>query len=129
MSGRQLQRARLRKVPIGDMKTPVIVHQAEILAPTVGVDMGRSITKIIEPWWCKVTTVSGVTMFDSSNIEQVITHDFQGRFDDRISESMVIELKGEYYRVVSVEDMEERNQFLRLRCTVRGMISKEVNLA
>ena len=129
MSERQLQRARFRKVPVGDMRTPVIIHQAEILAPTVGVDLGRTITNIIEPWWCKVTTVSGVYIFDSSNIEQVITHDFQGRYQSGIDRDMVIEWSGEYYKIISVENFENRNEFLRLRCTIRGAISSEVNHA
>lgn len=129
MSGRQLQRARRRKVPIGDMRTPVIIHKAEIMAPNVGVDFGRKITPVVEPWWCKVTTVTGVYMFDSSNVEQIITHDFQGRFHPDVDRDMVIEQGGEYYKIISAEDMEERHEFLRLRCTVRGAISQEVNRA
>ena len=129
MSGRQLQRARLRTIPTGDMKTPVIIHQAEIMAPSVGVDFGRKITEIVKPWWCKITTVSGVTMFDSSNIEQVITHDFSGRYHPDIDKDMVIEYDGEYYKIIGSEDLEERQQFMRLRCTVRGSINKEVNYA
>lgn len=129
MSGRQLQRARLRKVPVGDMRTPVTIHRAEILAPTAGVDLGRRMTTVIEPWFCKVTTPTGVYAFDSSNIEQIITHDFQGRFADGVDRDMVIEWDGEYYKIISVEDFEERHEFLRLRCTVRGSIAKEVNRA
>lgn len=129
MSGRQLQRARLRKVSVGDMRTPVIIHQASILAPSAGVDMGRSFTVVVEPWFCKVTTPTGVYAFDSSNIEQIITHDFQGRFHADVDRDMVIEHNGEYYKIISVEDFEERHEFLRLRCTVRGSIAKEVNRA
>lgn len=129
MSSRQLQRARLRRVPVGDMRTPVIIHKAAILAPTAGVDMGRKIAPVVSPWWCKVTTVTGVFVFDSSNIEQVITHDFQGRYTPDISRDMIIESEGNYYKIVSVEDMEERHEFLRLRCTERGSIAKEVNKA
>lgn len=129
MSGRQLQRARLRKVPIGDMRTPVKIHQAQILAPTAGVDMGREIAPVVEPWFCKVTTVTGVTLFDSSNIEQIITHDFQGRFNQDISRDMVIEHKGNYFRIISAENFEDKDQFMRLRCTERGAIAKEVNQA
>ncbi len=125
MSSRQLQRARLRKVPVGDMRTPVIIHQAQILAPIAGVDLGRKITAVVEPWFCKVTTPTGVYAFDSSNIEQIITHDFQGRFVDSVDRDMVIEWNSEYYRIISVEDFEERHEFLRLRCTVRGAIASE----
>lgn len=128
MSGRELQRARLRKVPVGDMRTPVIIHQAEILAPTAGVDLGRSVTAVIDPWWCKVMTVNGVYIFDSSNVEQQITHDFQGRYTSGIDRDMVIEYAGEYYKIISVEDMENRNEFLRLRCVIRGAVSQGVNI-
>lgn len=129
MSGRELKRARLRKVPVGDMRTPVIIHQAEILAPTAGVDMGRSLTSVIDPWFCKVTTPTGVYAFDSSNIEQIITHDFQGRYQSGIDRDMVIEYENEYYIIISVEDFEQRHEFLRLRCTIRGAIAQEVNQA
>lgn len=129
MSSRQLLRRPLRKVTVGDMRTPVTVHQAEILAPTAGVDLGRSFTAVLEPWWCKVTTVTGVYIFDSSNVEQQITHDFQGRYTDGIDRDMVIEWDSEYYKIISVENLEERDEFLRLRCTIRGSIAKEVNEA
>lgn len=129
MSKRELQRARLRKVPVGDMRTPVIIYQAEVLAPTAGVDMSRSLTSFIDPWWCKVTTPTGVYAFDSSNVEQIITHDFQGRYTEGIDRDMVIEWDGEYYRIITVENFEKRDLFLRLRCTVRGAITSEVNRA
>ena len=126
---RQVQTARLRKIPIGDMKTPVVVHSTDITAPTVGVDFGREITPLIEPWFCKVTTLRGVTVFDGSNIEQFVTHEFAGRFDDRIDEKMFIELSGKYYRIENVEVYEETQMYTVLLCTERGDKNLEVNEA
>lgn len=128
MSMRQAQRGRLRHVPVGDCKTPVLIHRANITAPVAGVDFGRDMQDA-KQWWCKVTTITGVTAFDSSNIEQVITHDFQGRFIPGIDRDMVIEHGGEYYLIITTENWEERGQFMRLRCTVRGAIATEVNKA
>ena len=128
-SRREPKRARLRKVPVGDKKTPVLVCRASITAPTVGVDFGRDINIVINPWFCKITTVEGVTRFDSSNIEQVVTHEFAGRYDERIDESMVISHSGKYFRVISIENYDDRGQFSVLLCTERGDFNKPVNEA
>lgn len=127
MSRRKVERADLRKLAIGDMKTPVIVHGTEITAPVVGVDFGRRIEPVINPWFCKVRTLRGVTLFDSSNNEKVITHEFAGRFSELITENMFIEYRGIYYKVVLIEDFEESEAFTVCLCTERGNKDREVN--
>ena len=129
MSVRKVQHAKLRKLSIGDMKTPVIVHSTDITAPSVGVDFGREITPLIDPYFVKVTTLRGVTIFDGSNIEQFVTHEFAGRFDERIDEKMFIEHAGKYYRIENVEEYEEDQMYTVLLCTERGEKDLEVNEA
>ena len=129
MSRREVKRARLRKLAIGDMRTPVVVHSTRITAPSAGVDFGRNIQPAISDYYCKVTTLRGVTIFDSSNVEQVVTHEFAGRYDERITENMFIEHEGQYYRVVTVEDYEDRHEYSVLLCTLRGPLTDKVNEA
>ena len=127
MSQREIQRAKLRKLSIGEMRNPVIVHGTSITVPSVGVDFGRDIEPLINPWMCKITTLRGVTIFDSSNIETVVTHEFAGRFDPLITENIFIQHNDKYYRVVTVEDYEDRHEYSILLCTERGPIVDGVN--
>ncbi len=72
---------------------------------------------------------AGVTVFDSSNIEQVVTHDFIIRFRVGVTQEKWIRWRNERYNILVVENVDGRNEWLRMRTTVRGDDTLEVNRA
>lgn len=79
--------------------------------------------------WSMIQTVTGKTMFDSSNIEKVVSHKIWIRYLSNITSEYWISYKNEYYDIVSVENLENENRFQILYCTIRGSTSNKSNLA
>jgi hypothetical protein len=64
----------------------------------------------------KVETRTGVTIFDGSNVETIITHQFFIRYRPNTR-----------YRIVYVDDLNEEHEWLRFDCCVRGTSANEAN--
>ena len=76
-----------------------------------------------------IKTVSGVTAFDNTNIETVITHRICIAFDIDVTAEKWILFKSKRIRIVSVENVCEMDEQMILLCTERGLDSKVVNEA
>jgi SPP1 family predicted phage head-tail adaptor len=71
--------------------------------------------------WSAIKTTNGKIALDGVGQDVNITHEFFIRFDDRVtSENFIQDEAGRRYRIVSVENYEERNEYLRLLTTERG---------
>lgn len=79
--------------------------------------------------WAMVETVAGKTMFDKSNIERVVTHNFYIRFIVNITFENWIKYKSQYFDILNVENFGERNSFYKLTTAIRGDDTKPVNWA
>jgi SPP1 family predicted phage head-tail adaptor len=77
--------------------------------------------------WALVGTVSGETIFDSTNIEQIVTHKFYIRFVSGITSETWIDYNGEKFDILDVENMDENDSFLLLRANSRGDNTVSVN--
>lgn len=76
---------------------------------------------------CKVVTRTGVTVFDSTNVEQIVTHQFFCRFISGVTAETWIIFEGIRYNILYVDDMDEQHEWLRLDCSVRGSSGLQVN--
>lgn len=76
-----------------------------------------------------VKTVSGVSVFDSTNTERVVTHKFVLNFRADITAENWILLGAKRIKILTVENCAEQNKVLILMCTERGEDSKVVNQA
>lgn len=126
MSVRTINRRPLRKISIGDMRTPAGLYLA-VLTASMTVDPVREFKSIQDPWFCSVRTVSGITAFGDSNVEEVVTHIFEGRFIEGTSDDHFIKHDGRFFRIITVEDLDERKEFMQLKCTERGIDTLLVN--
>jgi len=75
----------------------------------------------------KVETRTGVTIFDGSNVETIITHQFFIRYRPNITTETWILFEGTRYRIVYVDDLNEEHEWLRFDCCVRGTSANEAN--
>lgn len=74
-------------------------------------------TKIV---WANIKTVSGKTFFTDVNVDVRLTHEIVIRYDEDINAETWIEYNGRNLKIVDTEDLDERHDFLRLKCTDRG---------
>lgn len=128
MTNRKIQRRPLRKVSIGDMRTPIGIYNSTLMSKN-SVDPIRHLEVVIDPWFCSVHTIHGSTMFGESNVEEVITHIFDGRYIDSITVDHMVVYDSRLLRIISTENWEERGEYLRLVCTERGLAKLRVNHA
>lgn len=76
-----------------------------------------------------VQTIQGVSFFDDTNTEQFTTHDFIIRFRVGVTTQNWILWQNVRYNIVLAEQVDGRNEWMKLRTTVRGISAREVNRA
>jgi head-tail adaptor len=122
------------KVCIGSMNTLIQLKLRSITTPQGNsVDFGESFSTLVSVW-AMVDTISGEKLFDGSNIERLITHDFYIRFiADVTFENWVCvpqkygDAKSYYFDIIKIENINMQNEFYRIRCSIRGDATKQVN--
>lgn len=110
-----------RKIRIGDLDKPISIRHRDLEEPAFGeADLGLDFSDHIDVM-ARIKTVSGKTYFDGVNQELPITHNIDIRFEEGVTSLMWIELQsGSVLDILSVEDLDEDEQFLRLVCTDQG---------
>jgi len=69
-----------KRVCSGSLNRRIIIYVRSITAPLAeSVDYGENLTQPITTW-AMIETVNGVTTFDNSNIERIITHNIYIRY-------------------------------------------------
>ena len=128
-------RRKSKRVCIGAMNRKIVVNVRTIKPPiTDSVDFGEEFTEEVEVW-AMIDTVDGVTIFDETNTEQVITHDIYIRYRPTMTPEKWLKLpsvnSGDdvYLNIIRVENFGENNQFYRMRCNLRGRDGLAANLA
>jgi SPP1 family predicted phage head-tail adaptor len=80
-------------------------------------DFDRKVKEI----WAAIKTVTGKVIFDGVSTDISISHEIFIRWDSGITSENGIELSdGRLLDIINVEDFEERQEFLRLMCSIRG---------
>jgi len=118
---------RSRKICIGDMRERIQINLNTIKAPVDGsVDFSEAF-KEIEIVWAMLETKSGVEIFDGTNIIGIATHFFYIRFLPNVNFKNWIRFKEQFFVILDVENLEERDEFYLLRCSLRGDDNKPAN--
>lgn len=124
----KLQR-RKRQVCLGDLNTKITLQDRTITAPLSGVDATETFTDTSPDVLSKLDTGRGQTIFDGTNEEQVITHTFTIRFISGITTETWVLFESQRLDIVDAEDLEERHEFIKLRCNNRGTTANAANEA
>lgn len=123
MSKRTTLRRPNRTLCLGDLKEQIILHDRDLTEPEYGeVDATEDFTPINNVW-ASIKTVSGKSFFAGINEGDVaITHEVSIRYRSDVSSETWIELKtGSLLDIVAIENLEERDEWLRLQCNERGI--------
>ena len=116
-----------RKLCAGDLRNIITLQNRSITAPNSGVDFGESFSGDIDVW-AACETKNGVSIFDETNVEKVVTHVFGIRYDSGITAETWILFEGRRLDIFNVEDLDERHEWMILTCGERGDESKSVNV-
>lgn len=126
-----------RRVCIGDMNQKIKIQTRDLASPSAdNVDYGESFTDA-KTIWAMVQTTRGGEFFDGTELNNPYTHFFYIRFipnsvfskSGRLTSQEWIRWKNRTFKIVDVENLEERNEILLLRCRERGDEAKPVNFA
>ena len=92
------------------------------------VDFGETFV-ITNSVYAMIETKIGASVFDQSNIERIVTHFFYIRYDANVTAETWINFRSDLYDIVDVEDLDARQEFMLLRCVLRGLDTIETNFA
>lgn len=116
-----------RKICIGDMDEQIVLQSRNITPPaTDGVDFSETFTGKATVW-AMVNTVSGQTLFDGTGTERDITHEIGIRFLSGVTAEDWVLFNDERIDIVDVQDLEERHEFMLLKCSNRGTTANAAN--
>ena len=86
--------------------------------------------------WAMLETTRGTEFFDGVNVNNAYTHRFYIRFiprtvfgGERLSEQEWVRFNDEYYDIIDVENLDERNEFIILKCRIKGSVNLAANEA
>lgn len=128
MSTRVLNRRRLKKYGIGDLRERITIHTRTITAPGFdSVDFTETYDVGTDYWASVETLDKKKQLFGGVNIPDAATHTFIIRFDSDVSAENVINWEGEYYDILKTSDPDKRKQYLELFSKVKGDDSLEAN--
>lgn len=113
------KRKKKQNICIGDLRDEITIQSRTISEPVSGVDFGETFTGK-STVWALVETVSGKTIFDGSNIERDVTHNIYIRYLSGITAEDWVLFKGSRMDILEVQDFDERNEFIILRCSDKG---------
>ncbi len=126
----QCQRISIKKREpcIGDLRNRIILYDRDLGANnTNDPDYDLTFTNAISVWAGVVTLADGQDVFSGVNIVAIAKHKFIIRYRSGITSEKWIQFNSKNYDILSIEDPEERHEFLILYCNERGDSSKATN--
>jgi SPP1 family predicted phage head-tail adaptor len=113
---------RKRKVCTGDLNKQITLQNRNITAPIWNsTDFGETFSGD-STVWANIQTVTGKTFFDSVNQrDTTITHEIYIRYDSTVTSETWILYDSRRLDIVAVENLEERNEWLKLTCVDKGI--------
>ena len=118
-----------KQVCSGDMRDRIIIQVRSITPPNAsGVDYSETFSQDATVWsLCE--TKMGVEIFDGTAIKGVATHYFYIRWIDNLTFESWVQFKGKKYYIIDVQNLDERDEFMLLRCSERGIITNPASFA
>jgi SPP1 family predicted phage head-tail adaptor len=106
---------------VGDLNQRITLQDRDIVPPIFGgPDFIEDFTEDNERW-AAIQTVHGKTFFDGVNQRDVnLTHEIFIRYDSTVTAETWILYNSRRFDIVSVEDLDEQHEFMRLLCIDKG---------
>ena len=112
---------RYRQICVGSMDRLITLKNRVITKPSHNsVDYTETFANIAEVWAQALTVSRGEVFFDGVNILGRESHIWGIYYRDDVTSETWLELDGANYDILSVENLEERDEFLLLHCMKKG---------
>ena len=121
-------RDKRRGVCTGDLNRRITLNSRTLNTPQTSVYYTHSFVDSIATW-ANVETVKGKEIFGGTNMDERISHIFRIRYRSGITSEHWIKFNGDNYDIIEIENPEEENNFLYIKCNVRGDEGQPVNEA
>lgn len=119
---------RRRRVCVGDLDSRVqVLHRSQVPPVSGSVDAAFAFQAVSGDGyvWARVETTGGKTVFDGVAGDRRVTHEVTIRKMAGVTSSSWVLLEdGQRLDVVLAENLDERGEFLLLRCDARGDAAK-----
>ena len=118
-------RGKRRQVCIGDLDK-IIAIQSRATANAFDTGEDFAFTTVFSPH-AMIETLKNVFVIDEANSTEIeATHGFTIIFPSQtVSGALWVNFNSKRYRIVGQENLDERDEFLRLLCTQRGSDTRE----
>ena len=132
MSRRAVKHRPLRKIPLGDMREPIVLFRRSIrpsMSKTTHEVRHLKDTVLVNAW-ANITTYNGILQFDKVNIGQTPTHKIVTRYNSEMIVDDDIMIKDSYnnnYKILEVENLENRNEYISITARKLGPEEKLAN--
>jgi hypothetical protein len=120
-----------RKLCAGDLDKEIQILERDMVAPLAGeVDYDITFDTDTAPViYASVETPRGRAIFDGTGTQVDVTHQFGVYFDTTYSVEDFVLMEGRYFRILDVQDLEERHEWIILSCSERGTEDNPANKA
>lgn len=116
-----------RKLCIGALRNKIKVYDRNIQEPVDGsVDFTENFTNETTKY-AYIETTRGVDIFNGVELIGNASHLFYIRYDSSVTSQSWIEYNEKYFDILQAENIDERNEWLILRCRERGDKTKLAN--
>jgi len=116
-----------KDVAVGDMDVRIEIVPRDIQPPVAGDAAHSQLFGTATVVWASVSTVDSDDLFDGANLAPGPTHEFHIRFISGLTAESWVKYRDENYRILDVQDFEERQEFHVLSCAKKGAEGLEVN--
>ncbi len=117
------------RICIGSLNQRIVIKTRQLTPNSDNdVDYDEIFTEL-KTVWAMVETVSGKTMFDKSNVERDVTHNFYIRYITGVTVEEWIQYKDQYFDLLGVENFGEEDSFYKITVAIRGDKDKPVNFS
>ncbi|MGR3179837.1 MAG: head-tail adaptor protein [Candidatus Anammoxibacter sp.] len=127
MPKREIGHRRLRKISVGDMRERIVLQERSVAAPVFG---SSSFTQDYDTGierWAKVETQFSGRFFNGVELVDRPSHKFTIRFSSTITTETRIRYKSVLYRILQLDNLEMRDEYLILFAKIDGDDTKESN--
>jgi len=122
-------RRKKRDVCIGDMRDKIIVQTRTITPPGAGGADFTEVFNLDKTVWALIETRDGKEIFDGTALKGIATHYMYIRYLSTLTFEGWVKYKSKYYNIIDVQNLEERDEFMLLRCSERGTTDNLSNQA
>ena len=119
---------RHRQVCIGSLDKLITLKIRAITEPAEdSVDYAETFTTLDNVWSQIKTDSRGEVIFDRTNTVRQVSHHIWMRYRDDVTTEVWLEWEGKKYDILSVEDLEEKHEWLFFKAVKRGDKTLPIN--